>query len=154
MSIEGGYLITSPMVRIKFWDAFLLTFMVFRLACFIFLLVTGDRPLYLFGIFSAFSLWEKIKDQLAQAVHRIHDWSCLGSENQSLKCLPISARSSCGLLVFRDHLLSLVLDFYQGLKNVIFFSFRSVSLLKYIYFVSVFGFGSQKNNVPFRYVSW
>jgi hypothetical protein len=43
--------------------------------------------------------------------------------------------------------------FESRVKNV-FFSFRSVSFIKNIYFVSVFSFCSKKNIVPFRFVSW
>jgi hypothetical protein len=89
----------------------LLTYMVFQLACFMFSLVTGARPLYLLGSLVILLLWENIREQLTQEVHWIQGWFCFGSDNQ----VKFSSCSLCkvffvtsgfqafGPWIFRDH---------------------------------------------------
>jgi hypothetical protein len=57
----------------------LLTYLIFRLACFMFSFETGGRPLYSFEslVFSRIERTFRIN----RTVHRIHGWFCFGSWN-------------------------------------------------------------------------
>jgi hypothetical protein len=92
----------------------LLTYMIFRLACFMFLLVTGGN----------------IEDQFVKVDHWVHGWFCFGLENYGLEfsscfCKILNSDGSC---IFGDLFLRLIFSFIQFFLLFSSFIFLYISL--------------------------
>jgi hypothetical protein len=102
-------------VSVSILGCSLLTYMVFRLACAMFSMLTEGIPLYLFGSLVYFRSERTLRINFTEHMVCFVLARNEGLEFSSCFCkvfFVTSGFKAYGVLIFRDHLLTLMLDFY------------------------------------------